>query len=367
MPPKATRILQDLLDQTTLAKQEASSLQSDDLARINRIMRRVESNQNIAVLSVLITLCVQKTMTPSQDIRYHQASMPGGFSGRSLDSKYITPFLRENDFPYMQSGSGWLTRSFEQAAPYTMEYPGRITPKSIKNDFLILVDRVEKKPNTAQACLREIFRQLVSFREKSQNIALSRPKNTSISTAVALVEKLWNQDSSGLSRVPVIAVYAAYRCLVSEVGRYRNHVLLSLLPHNAPDQKTGRTGDIDLKDNSKIVEAVEIKHGVQINPELVSATIEKVKRTTVNRYYILSTNETLKDIEEITKLTTDARINHGCEIIVNGVAATLKYYLRLVSRTDDFIEHFVSMLEKDDNVSYETKMAWDRVVDEAGV
>lgn len=367
MPHRATQILQDMLDQATLIKQNDSSLQSDDLEKISRIMKRVESNKNIAVLSVLITLYVKKIMAPSQDIRLHQASMSKGFSGRTLDSRCITPFLRKNDFPYMQSGSGWLTRSFEQATPYNMEYPGRITPKSIKNDFLSLIDRVERRPDIAQAYLKEIFRQLVSFREKSQNIALSRPKNTSIGTAVSLIEQLWKQDSSGLSRIPVIAVYAAYQCLVSEVGRYRNHVLLPLLPHNAPDQKTGRTGDIDLEDNSKIVEAVEIKHGVQINPELVSATIEKVKRTTVKRYYILSTNETLKNIEKITRLTTDARINHGCEIIVNGVAATLKYYLRLVSKTDDFIEHFVSTLEKDDNVSYETKMAWDRVVDEAGV
>ena len=367
MPPRATQILQNILDQATLIKQDDSPLQSDDLARINRIMKRIESNKNIAVLSVLITLYVKKITTPNQDVRLHQTSMPHGFSGRSLDSRYITPFLRENDFPYMQSGSGWLTRSFEQAAPYNMEYPGRITPKSIKNDFLSLIDKVEKNADIAQACLEEIFRQLISFREKSQNIALSRPKNTSIGTAVSLVEKLWNQESSGLSRVPVIAVYAAYRCLVSEVGRYRNHALLPLLPHNAPDQKTGRTGDIDLKDNSKIVEAVEIKHGVQINPELVSATIEKVKRTTVNRYYILSTNSALNNIEEITRLTTDAKINHGCEIIVNGVAATLKYYLRLVSSTDDFIEHFVSTLEKDNDVSYETKMAWDSVVNEAGI
>ena len=47
---------------------------------------------------------------------------------------------------------------------------------------------------------------------------------------------------------------------------------------------------------------------------------------------------------------------------MNGVAATLKYYLRLVSNTDDFVDHFVSILEKDNDVGYDTKMAWDREV-----
>ncbi|MCY4610508.1 MAG: hypothetical protein OXC38_02195 [Gammaproteobacteria bacterium] len=364
MPHDATRVLQDTLSHLQTDNREGSLLQQEDLDRIDRIMARVEAGENIGVLSVLITLLVKKVMKPDQDVRFHQANMPGGFSGRGLDSRHVTPFLRDNDFPHMASGSGWLTRSLEQASPYTLDYPGKIKPAIIKDDFLRLIDQVEQKSELARECLKETFSQLVSLRERSQNIALSRPKNKSIGSVVSLIEKLWSQKSSGLSRVPVIAVFAAYTSLVKEVGRYRDHHLLPLLPHNAADQKTGRHGDIDLQHDSKIVEAVEIKHGIQINPDLVSSTIEKVKRTSVKRYYILSTNEILNDIEEITKLTTDARINHGCEIIVNGVAATLKYYLRLVSNTDDFIENFVSMLEKDDDIGYETKMAWDQVANE---
>lgn len=361
MPSDATQILLSMLEDSQTTSQEIASLRKEELERIDRIMDKVEKGQR-GVLAVLMTLLVKKIMKPEQDIRRHQKNMPGGFSGRSLDSKHVTPFLRKNDFPYMGAGSGWLTRSFEQPSPYTLDYPGKIKPQTMKEDFLILLDQVEKKSEIAGDCLKEIFKRLISLRERSHNIALSRPKNKSIGSVVSLIENLWNQRSSGLSRVPVIAVFAAYRCLVGEVGRYKGHELLPLLPHNAPDQKTGRTGDIDLQIDGKIIEAVEIKHGIQINPELVLSTIEKVKRTPVKRYYILSTNEILNNIEDITKLTTDARINHGCEIIVNGVAATLKYYLRLVSSADDFIENFVCMLEKDDDISYDTKMAWDEIV-----
>lgn len=364
MPRDAIQVLRSALNDSQSEDRENSLLQSDDLERIDRIIARVKAGQNIGVLSVLITLLVKKVMKPDQDVRFHQASMPSGFSGRSLDTKHVTPFLRDNDFPHMGGGSGWLTRSLEQASPYTLDYPGQIKPATIKEDFLHLIDQVERKSELAGECLKETFRQLVSLREKCQNIALSRPKNKSIGSVVSLIEKFWNQSSSGLSRIPVIAVFAAYKCLVKEVGRYREHELLPLLSHNAADQKAGRKGDIDLKRDSKIVEAVEIKHGIQIDPELVSLTIEKIKRTSVKRYYILSTNEILKDVKEITRLTTDARVNHGCEIIVNGVAATLKYYLRLVSNTDDFIENFVSMLEKDDDIGYETKMTWDKIMNE---
>ena len=337
-------------------------LDHTDIERINRVMMGVKKGKNIGVYTVLITLLVKKIMHPSQDIRLHQANMPDGFSGRGFDERFVTPFLRRNNFPYMQGGSGWLTRSLEQSSPYTLDYPGRITPATIKNDFLHILDQVEQKHGVANECLHEIFRHLVSLREKSQNIALSRPKNLSIGSTVSVVKKLWEQKPSGLSRIPVIAIFAAYKCLVKEVGRYKSHDLLPLLAQNASDQKTGRTGDIDLQRDSRIVESVEIKHGIKIDPNLVSLTVEKVKRTTVTRYYILSTNESLNGIQEITKLTTDAKTNHGCEIIVNGVSATLKYYLRLLSNTDDFIDNFVSILEKDDDVSYETKMSWDELV-----
>ena len=361
MPLEIEQILQDALNSSQTTKQKKSVLKQDDLKRISQIIDRVEDKNNIGVLSVLITLLVKKIADPNQDIRLHQAAMENGFSGRSLDTKYITPFLRKNNFPYMVSGSGWLTRSLEHRAPYTMDYPGQIKPKYIKLGFLHLVDQIECKSEFSKACLIEIFKQLVLFRDKSQNVALSRPKNKSIGAVVSLLEKLWGSKTAGLSRVPVIAVFAAYKCLIKEIDRYHGHELLPLLPHNAADQKTGRSGDIDLAYNSKTVEAVEIKHGIPIDSVLVSSAIEKIKRTSVKRYYILSTNEMLYDIETITSLTIAAKTNHGCEIIVNGVAATIRYYLRLISNTDDFIEHFVSVMEQDSGISYKIKMDWDKL------
>jgi len=65
------------------------------------------------VLTVLITSLVHKLHNPEQDIRLHQENMKGGYSGRGIDTKYITPFMKEVRFPSMAE-SGWLTRSLEQ-------------------------------------------------------------------------------------------------------------------------------------------------------------------------------------------------------------------------------------------------------------
>ena len=372
MPHDPKKVLQHSLAKGS--KGASSSLSEEVRESIKKLVSQACGNQkNLGVLTVLITLLTKKVISPEQDIRRHQAKMPGGFSGRGLDSDVITPFLREQHFPHMAQ-SGWLTRSLEQPQPYNRDYPGKIQPAWVKECFLSLLDTVEnveknvdKKSTLAQECLGEIFSKLTEFRDQSTNVALSKPKNKSIGHVVTLLEEFWNQSTPNASRVPVIAIFAAYECLVAEVNRYKGHKLLPLLSHTSADSKTGRIGDVDLQVENKTVEAVEVKHNISIAPVLVQAAIEKVKRTTVKRYYILSTKETISNLEEVTNLTTDARANYGCEIIANGVGATLKYYLRLLANPDQFINHFVDMLEHDQDIGYATKQSWDKVVDRQNV
>lgn len=54
------------------------------------------------VFTVLTTLIVHKIHTPKQDIRKHQSNMKNGFSGRSIDTQYITPTLKKLKLPAMQ-------------------------------------------------------------------------------------------------------------------------------------------------------------------------------------------------------------------------------------------------------------------------
>lgn len=68
-------------------------------------------------MTVIATGLIYKYYYPEQDVRYHKASMKKGYSGRSFDTKYVTPFLAHEGFPSMAE-SGWLTRSLEQHFPY---------------------------------------------------------------------------------------------------------------------------------------------------------------------------------------------------------------------------------------------------------
>jgi len=119
------------------------------------------------VYTVLITLLVHKILEPSQDIRNHQSNLPGGFSGRSIDTKYITPTLKELKLPAMAE-SGWLTRSLEQPYPYNLHYNGKISNKAVKEAFLNIIDLVEKNPQKATSVIKLLIHQVRKFTEASQ-------------------------------------------------------------------------------------------------------------------------------------------------------------------------------------------------------
>jgi DNA (cytosine-5)-methyltransferase 1 len=110
-------------------------------------------NTQKGVFTVLVTLITHKIIDPTQDVRKHQSSMGGGFSGRSVDFSYITPTLKELGLPSMAE-SGWLTCSLEQPYPYNLDYNGKISDKVVKTAFLNVLDFVEKNPNSAKNILR---------------------------------------------------------------------------------------------------------------------------------------------------------------------------------------------------------------------
>jgi len=310
-----------------------------------------------AVLAVIITLMLKKMMSPKQDIRKHQAGMPGGFSARGLDSSEVTPFLRENGFPYMVAGAGALTRSLEQAVPYDKDYTGKITPKSERDAFLLCVDAVQTKKVNPNDALIYLFTKLIKYRDLDESIKLHKPVNMSIKVIVSKISDHFEKCGRGGAELPVLAVYAVYKQIVAEVQRYKNCVLCDLQSHTAADSQSGFLGDVQVNGpDEKPFEVVEIKHNVKLSPALVRACYDKFKSAPVKTYYLLSTDESLQDPEMISDEICNIQKNHGCQMIVNGIQTSLRYYLRLLADPHDFLHRYVGLLES--RGSYDAKMHW---------
>ena len=317
-----------------------------------------------AVYTALVTLFCQKVYNPDQDIRYHQKKMSGGFSGRTLDSNVVTPFLKEHDFPAM-STSAWLTRSIESSSPYTLDYPEDFKDKELKRKFLSLINEVQVNGVDSRNVLLHFMMLLIKQRENSK-IELAKPHSLSISDIIQVLELHFNYRYScqGASRLPVLAIYAAYQCMVREIFRFRDKVLCPLEAHTSADSQSGQIGDIQVNHgDGSAFEGVEVKHQIPIDAEMVRHAYSKFMVYRTDRYYLLTTADMdAADWESINREIRQIRRNHGCQVIVNGVYSSLRYYLRMLDDTALFIEYYVSLLERDKSIKYPHLVAWNEII-----
>ena len=314
------------------------------------------------ILAVLLTSLLKKSITPAQDIRKHQSNMVGGYSGRTLDTNVTTPFLQDNYFPSMAE-SGWLTRSLEQNRPYNMDYSGSIRPKKLKMAFLHILDLVQKNGNP-DSIIVYMLQEMIKQRD-ARKIPVTTPRNLRIDQIMYVLNKHFTEEygDRGAARLPVLAIYAAYQQMVVEVNRYRGCRLKEMKPHTAADSRTGALGDVEIEDSQgNIFEAIEVKHGQAITKRMINNAYNKFRTEQIKRYYILTTYEDYDASDEVTNTILRIHTSHGCQVIVNGVMHTLRYYLRLLNSTDDFIKNYVELLKSDLAIMYEHKEKWNEII-----
>ncbi len=53
------------------------------------------------------------------------------------------------------------------------------------------------------------------------------------------------------------------------------------------------------------------------------------------------------DKEDINQIIENIKNIHGCQIVVNGLIPTLKYYFRLIENLEDFINIYSNLIQID--------------------
>lgn len=307
-------------------------------------------SRNKGVYTVLVTLALYKFLYPSQDIRQHKIELPNGFSGRSFDFKYVTPTLKELGLPAMAE-SGWLTRSLEQAYPYDMNFNGKITPQELKLAFLHVVDYIEKGELKALNILRILLNFGIQFKQANK-IVIQKIENQDIKIS-QIVELLqhhfeFNYQTHGGSKLPVIAFYAIYQILINELNRFNECILGELGSHTASDRTSKSGGDIEIFKGNHLFEVLEIKLNKAPDAHMVRIAYEKINKFSISRYYILSNLPVVEnENNQVSNLIDKIQNEHGCQLIINGLYPSLKYYLRLISNTEVFLNRYIALIEYD--------------------
>lgn len=341
-------------------------LSTQQLGWVIQIVSKEETFKG--VFTVLVTSLTYKSLHPEQDVRLHQKNMENGYSGRSFDFSYVTPFLKSKRFDGAMKESGWLTRSLEQNIPYDMNFPGKIRNVSVKNAFLKILNDIEEDGADPESYLKAVFK--FSQIEKSKKVVeLVNPiKSESTFSINDIITSLndhfyFDYKSRGASILPVVAIYSIYECITDEFKRFDDKHLEKLESHTSCDRSSGATGDIVVRniDDNELYEIVEVKFGIPIDFIMVEDAYNKIKSTKIQRYYILTTAE-VEDSIKIKKLIEDIKKEHGCQIILNGIFPTIKYYLRLIKNTDKFIDRYIHNIENHPEINYEHKIAWNKII-----
>ncbi|RLG21053.1 hypothetical protein DRN74_03370, partial [Candidatus Micrarchaeota archaeon] len=138
-----------ILEKIYNAEEENFKVNKENRKRINLIVENIDSQK--AVATALITSLVKKILNSNQDIRFHKVDFgkpewnSKGYSARTFDTHYITPWMKKRFPRWAMKESAWLTRSIEQPHPFTMDFPGHIKKKDVKKAFLEILNTLEEK------------------------------------------------------------------------------------------------------------------------------------------------------------------------------------------------------------------------------
>lgn len=317
------------------------------------------------VYTVLTTLLYYKYLNPSQDIRLHQAQLPGGFSGRSFDTANVTPVLKRKMLPSMAE-SGWLTRSLEQPYPYDFNYNGKI-PEPLKTSFLQILDYVQKNPKSSLNMLRILLNRVIDIAKQNQVTItpLTNPEKLTIKKISSALEEHFSKQygTHNGAKLPVLAFHAIYASLISEMKRYEGCILGELSSLTACDKTNKASGDIEIFKGDKLFEAVEIKLDKVIDAQIIRVVEEKIYKWNPQRYYVLSVLGTKEDDHtEISDIICKVGIQHGCQIINNGLLSTITYYLRLLSDLTKVVSTYSRYIEQDSELQPIHKTTWNELI-----
>lgn len=307
-----------------------------------------------------LTLLIIKHLESSQDIRAHKSEYEGGISARSYDTRATIPFLIHKSLPRSVE-SHWLTQTLSFAGPLVDGSVLKTQPKKVGPLFIEVINAADADNSgvLARQLATLIMVALIEIRNK-ERVVLTRPKSLPIVTVEALLRKHMAQSyKTGAPRLPQIAIFAIYQCLMDKIDRFEGQELETLARMKSADRKAGTVGDIVVKSGKKPVEAVEIKFNQAISMIHVLEAIDKVRAESVSRYYLLSTiGIDPAEQDQIIAKAEEFEKQNGCEIIVNGVFETVRYYLRLLPGTTEFLDNYASILGKDEDVGYEHRIAW---------
>lgn len=321
--------LEDLINSLLENAETGSVYHLDDSPKetITRMVDSVTSEVGRAIVGLSVLQLAVKSIAPEQSIRLHKGgggarnfSWQEGISMRSLDKRYITPVLRKFDLLRLNADGFMMTRSLAENYPYSKVYKANL--RGAREEWLELVELIESGKLESLEALKYLLSLLINRADKFKKIAEATLKTLDkiISKRVSksAVENLINKhitQSDYAARLMEISMHALIQALY-EMKVFVGAELKPLSQMRSANKKHGNVGDIEIMQDSEIVEAWDAKFGKSYLRDEIEELSEKLRRHESVEVAGFVTDSAPERLDEIDGRIKEIEDLHGVSVVI---------------------------------------------------
>lgn len=317
------------------------------------------------MVRLILACSLAKTHRPAIDIRkpYTEIGDTDVYSGRSYDESYVTTFVQAHGLPCNPT-TAFLTPALRNRNTTLLPSTNLVgrTPELYQAALQLLTD-IQGGVVSAEDVLAESIRSLLikkHVREEQISALMAglRTPSEGIPLSSEGIVTLLEQHlrSPGSSRLPVLAVAAAYEAAGARLGETTK----PLSSHNAADLQTGAVGDVEvtLTSDDHVVTGYEMKTRRVIHED-INGALRKIADQRIQNYIFITTDVIDREVKEYAASLYEQA--GGVEIVVLDCITFLRHFLHLFHRSRlQFLDAYQALVlaEPESAVGQPLKVAW---------
>lgn len=247
-----------------------TDLSTENKKLIQNLVKGITSQVGRALVGVAFLQMTIKAICPEQSIRLHKGgarsgafSWEDGISMRTIDSSYITPFLREYNLLNVNKYGVFMTRSLAENYPYSKLYKAEM--RGPFDEWIEIVDALEYGSMPPELGLRYLAIQMKNRHDNFLKLAdetVAKAKsypNPTLPRVKSVLTYFFN-NTDYRARAFEVVIHGLMQAM-QECGLLDGRKVVPLSQMRSANKKHGNIGDVELVENRLVVESWDAKYG----------------------------------------------------------------------------------------------------------